>query len=132
MNGASNPAGSGTGSTRLATKVDQATQTPENIGRETRNFTLKALKLQLNVTPNTLNLRFEFLFSLSLITSLARLKHVLHVLQPVHGRIIYSQKRTQSIHLAVRPLSFVYSEINYSTRLDIAILGLSSMFVAIH
>lgn len=65
MNGASNPAGSGTGSTRLATKVDQATQTPENIGRETRNFTLKALKLQLNVTPNTLNLRFEFLFSLS-------------------------------------------------------------------
>ncbi|XP_061935419.1 5-hydroxytryptamine receptor 1A-beta isoform X2 [Apis cerana] len=58
VNGASNPAGSGTGSTRLATKVDQATQTPENIGRETRNFTLKALKLQLNVTPNTLNLRF--------------------------------------------------------------------------
>ncbi|XP_043789815.1 alpha-1D adrenergic receptor isoform X1 [Apis laboriosa] len=56
VNGASNPAGSGT--TRLATKVDQATQTPENIARETRNFTLKALKLQLNVTPNTLNLRF--------------------------------------------------------------------------
>ena len=74
VNGASNPAGSGTGATRLATKVDQATQTPENIGRETRNFTLKALKLQLNVTPNTLNLRFEFLFlfSLSLVTLLSR------------------------------------------------------------
>lgn len=58
VNGASNPTGSGTGA-KLATKVDQATQTPENIARETRNFTLKALKLQLNVTPNTLNLRFE-------------------------------------------------------------------------
>ncbi|KYN04720.1 PREDICTED: 5-hydroxytryptamine receptor 2B [Cyphomyrmex costatus] len=43
---------------RLKLKVDQATQTPENIARETRNFTLRALKLQLNVTPTTLNLRF--------------------------------------------------------------------------
>lgn len=56
VNGASNSTGSATG-TKLASKVDQATQTPENIARETRNFTLKALKLQLNVTPNTLNLR---------------------------------------------------------------------------
>ncbi|KOX74312.1 5-hydroxytryptamine receptor 2C [Melipona quadrifasciata] len=57
VNGASNPTGSTTG-TKLPTKVDQATQTPENIARETRNFTLRALKLQLNVAPNTLNLRF--------------------------------------------------------------------------
>ncbi|KAK9310750.1 hypothetical protein QLX08_000060 [Tetragonisca angustula] len=57
VNGASNPTGSTTG-TKLAAKVDQATQTPENIARETRNFTLRALKLQLNVAPNTLNLRF--------------------------------------------------------------------------
>ncbi|XP_068975725.1 5-hydroxytryptamine receptor 2C [Bombus flavifrons] len=57
VNGASNPAGS-TAGTKLRSKVDQATQTPENIARETRNFTLRALKLQLNVTPNTLNLRF--------------------------------------------------------------------------
>lgn len=54
VNGAGSPA---TGS-RTRSKVDQATQTPENIARETRNFTLRALKLQLNVTPNTLNLRF--------------------------------------------------------------------------
>ncbi|XP_029166554.1 5-hydroxytryptamine receptor 2A [Nylanderia fulva] len=54
VNGAGSPA-SGPG---LKSKVDQATQTPENIARETRNFTLRALKLQLNVTPNTLNLRF--------------------------------------------------------------------------
>ncbi|XP_017755043.1 PREDICTED: 5-hydroxytryptamine receptor 2B-like [Eufriesea mexicana] len=57
VNGASNSTGSATG-TKLTSKVDQATQTPENIARETRNFTLRALKLQLNVTPNTLNLRF--------------------------------------------------------------------------
>ncbi|XP_029676319.1 5-hydroxytryptamine receptor 2B [Formica exsecta] len=54
VNGAGSPA---TGP-RLKSKVDQATQTPENIARETRNFTLRALKLQLNVTPNNLNLRF--------------------------------------------------------------------------
>ncbi|XP_076238556.1 5-hydroxytryptamine receptor 2A [Calliopsis andreniformis] len=57
VNGASNPTGSTVGSKRTS-KVDQATQTPENIARETRNFTLRALKLQLNVTPTTLNLRF--------------------------------------------------------------------------
>ncbi|XP_044739523.1 5-hydroxytryptamine receptor 2C-like [Chrysoperla carnea] len=39
--------------------MDQSTQTPENIARETRNFKLRSLKLQLNnVTPSTLNLRF--------------------------------------------------------------------------
>jgi 5-hydroxytryptamine receptor 2 len=37
--------------------VDRSTQTPENIARETRNCRLKTLKLQLNVTPSTLNLR---------------------------------------------------------------------------
>lgn len=57
VNGAGSPA---TGS-RPRSKVDQATQTPENIARETRNFTLRALKLQLNVTPNTLNLRYRVL-----------------------------------------------------------------------
>ncbi|XP_053974405.1 alpha-1D adrenergic receptor isoform X1 [Hylaeus volcanicus] len=57
VNGASSPTGSAAG-TKLVSKVDQATQTPENIARETRNFTLRALKLQLNVAPNTLNLRF--------------------------------------------------------------------------
>ncbi|XP_076172641.1 5-hydroxytryptamine receptor 2A [Ptiloglossa arizonensis] len=57
VNGAGSPTGS-TAGTKLTSKVDQATQTPENIARETRNFTLRALKLQLNVTPNTLNLRF--------------------------------------------------------------------------
>ncbi|CAK9827806.1 5-hydroxytryptamine receptor 2B [Anthophora retusa] len=57
VNGAGNPTGSTAGA-KLAAKVDQATQTPDNIGRETRNFTLRALKLQLNVAPNTLNLRF--------------------------------------------------------------------------
>ncbi|XP_026667478.1 D(2) dopamine receptor A [Ceratina calcarata] len=55
VNGAGNSAGS---ATKLPSKVDQDTQTPENIARETRNFTLRALRLQLNVTPNTLNLRF--------------------------------------------------------------------------
>ncbi|XP_072763404.1 5-hydroxytryptamine receptor 2A isoform X1 [Anoplolepis gracilipes] len=55
VNGAGSPAA---GSQQHKSKVDQATQTPENIARETRNFTLRALKLQLNVTPNTLNLRF--------------------------------------------------------------------------
>lgn len=53
-----NGTGSPAGGPRLKSKVDQATQTPENIARETRNFTLRALKLQLNVTPTTLNLRF--------------------------------------------------------------------------
>ncbi|KAL6424350.1 hypothetical protein ACFW04_009861 [Cataglyphis niger] len=53
-----NGAGSPAPGSRLKLKVDQATQTPENIARETRNFTLRALKLQLNVTPNNLNLRF--------------------------------------------------------------------------
>ncbi|XP_076682534.1 5-hydroxytryptamine receptor 2A isoform X2 [Andrena cerasifolii] len=57
LNGAGGPAGS-TAAAKLTSKVDQATQTPENIARETRNFTLRALKLQLNVTPTTLNLRF--------------------------------------------------------------------------
>ncbi|XP_048264401.1 5-hydroxytryptamine receptor 2A isoform X2 [Bombus terrestris] len=57
VNGANNQTGS-TAGTELRSKVDQATQTPENIARETRNFTLRALKLQLNVTPNALNLRF--------------------------------------------------------------------------
>ncbi|CAK9819135.1 5-hydroxytryptamine receptor 2B [Anthophora quadrimaculata] len=57
VNGAGNPTGSAAGA-KLVAKVDQATQTPDNIGRETRNFTLRALKLQLNVAPNTLNLRF--------------------------------------------------------------------------
>ncbi|XP_024083867.1 5-hydroxytryptamine receptor 2B-like [Cimex lectularius] len=38
--------------------VDRSTQTPESIARETRNCRLKTLKLQLNVTPPTLNLRF--------------------------------------------------------------------------
>ncbi|XP_011867340.1 PREDICTED: alpha-1A adrenergic receptor isoform X1 [Vollenhovia emeryi] len=55
---AANGAGSPAAGSRLKSKVDQATQTPENIARETRNFTLRALKLQLNVTPTTLNLRF--------------------------------------------------------------------------
>ncbi|XP_014475833.1 PREDICTED: D(2) dopamine receptor [Dinoponera quadriceps] len=53
-----NGAGSPAAGSQLKSKVDQATQTPENIARETRNFTLRALKLQLNVTPTTLNLRF--------------------------------------------------------------------------
>ncbi|KYM77543.1 D(2)-like dopamine receptor [Atta colombica] len=53
-----NGAGSPAAGPRLKSKVDQTTQTPENIARETRNFTLRALKLQLNVTPTTLNLRF--------------------------------------------------------------------------
>ncbi|XP_011634459.1 5-hydroxytryptamine receptor 2A isoform X2 [Pogonomyrmex barbatus] len=53
-----NGAGSPAAGSRLKSKVDQATQTPENIARETRNFTLRALKLQLNVTPTALNLRF--------------------------------------------------------------------------
>nr|XP_034183987.1 5-hydroxytryptamine receptor 2B [Osmia lignaria] len=57
VNGAGSPTGSTVG-TKQGSKVDQATQTPENIARETRNFTLRALKLQLNVTPTTLNLRF--------------------------------------------------------------------------
>lgn len=52
-----NGAGSPAAGPQLKSKVDQATQTPENIARETRNFTLRALKLQLNVTPTTLNLR---------------------------------------------------------------------------
>ncbi|KAF6204181.1 hypothetical protein GE061_002521 [Apolygus lucorum] len=38
--------------------MDRSTQTPESIARETRNCRIKTLKLQLNVTPPTLNLRF--------------------------------------------------------------------------
>ncbi|XP_017779204.1 PREDICTED: 5-hydroxytryptamine receptor 2A-like, partial [Nicrophorus vespilloides] len=36
---------------------DQGTQTPENIARETRNFNLRSLKLQLNSVPSNLNFR---------------------------------------------------------------------------
>lgn len=36
---------------------DQGTQTPESMARDTRNNRLKNLRLQLNVTPSTLNLR---------------------------------------------------------------------------
>ncbi|XP_071569089.1 5-hydroxytryptamine receptor 2A [Temnothorax nylanderi] len=55
-------AGSSAAGPRLKLKVDQTTQTPENIARETPNFTLRALKLQLNVTPTTLNrLNLKFL-----------------------------------------------------------------------
>ncbi|XP_074109674.1 5-hydroxytryptamine receptor 2A isoform X2 [Cotesia typhae] len=43
---------------RCISKTDQATQTPENIARETRNFRLRSLKLHLNVAPTNLNLRF--------------------------------------------------------------------------
>ncbi|XP_044577918.1 5-hydroxytryptamine receptor 2B isoform X1 [Cotesia glomerata] len=42
---------------RCISKTDQATQTPENITRETRNFRLRSLKLHLNVAPTNLNLR---------------------------------------------------------------------------
>lgn len=38
---------------------DQGTQTPENIARETRNFNLRSLKLQLNSVPSNLNFRWE-------------------------------------------------------------------------
>ncbi|XP_039295759.1 alpha-2 adrenergic receptor [Nilaparvata lugens] len=37
---------------------DQGTQTPENIDRETRNSRLRSLRLQLNVSPSTINLSF--------------------------------------------------------------------------
>lgn len=38
---------------------DQSTQTPENIARETRNFKLRSLKLQLNNVPTNLtNFRY--------------------------------------------------------------------------
>lgn len=56
MNGAGTQERGGSGP-RGSGKVDQGTQTPENIARETRNFKLRTLKLQLNVTPTTLNLR---------------------------------------------------------------------------
>nr|CAD7193990.1 unnamed protein product [Timema douglasi] len=39
-------------------RCDQGTQTPENIARETRNFRLRSLRLQLSMGPSTLNLRF--------------------------------------------------------------------------
>ncbi|PSN39751.1 hypothetical protein C0J52_26036, partial [Blattella germanica] len=39
-------------------RCDQGTQTPDNIARETRNFRLRSLKLQLSMGPSTLNLRF--------------------------------------------------------------------------
>ncbi|XP_069701878.1 D(2) dopamine receptor [Periplaneta americana] len=45
--------GAGSGGT-----CDQGTQTPDIIGRETRNFRLRSLKLQLSMGPSTLNLRF--------------------------------------------------------------------------
>lgn len=39
---------------------DQSTQTPENIARETRNFRLRTLKLQLNNVPTNLtNFRYR-------------------------------------------------------------------------
>nr|CAD7444576.1 unnamed protein product [Timema bartmani] len=38
-------------------RCDQGTQTPENIARETRNFRLRSLRLQLSMGPSTLNLR---------------------------------------------------------------------------
>ncbi|XP_022918963.1 5-hydroxytryptamine receptor 2C [Onthophagus taurus] len=36
---------------------DKSTQTPENIAKETRNFRLRSLKLQLNSVPSNLNFR---------------------------------------------------------------------------
>ncbi|XP_066591392.1 5-hydroxytryptamine receptor 2B isoform X2 [Prorops nasuta] len=57
LNGAGNPSGNTSGASP-GSKMDQTTQTPDNIVRETRNFNLRSLKLQLNVTPTTLNLRF--------------------------------------------------------------------------
>ncbi|XP_043288565.1 D(2) dopamine receptor isoform X2 [Venturia canescens] len=50
--------GPGGGGARICVKMDQGTQTPENIARETRNFTLRSLKLHLNVAPTHLSLRF--------------------------------------------------------------------------
>nr|XP_018899668.1 PREDICTED: D(2) dopamine receptor [Bemisia tabaci] len=64
VNGGSNVSESGSKSgvpvvpTVDASVCDRETQTPDNIARETRNFRLKTLRLQLNVTPSTLNLRF--------------------------------------------------------------------------
>ncbi|XP_020289338.1 5-hydroxytryptamine receptor 2A [Pseudomyrmex gracilis] len=56
VNGAGSPAA---GSPRPKSKVDQATQTSENMGNtDTRNYNLRPLKLQLNVTPTTLNFKF--------------------------------------------------------------------------
>lgn len=51
--------GSGAGGVLTASRgrCDQGTQTPDNIARETRNFRLRSLKLQLSMGPSTLNLR---------------------------------------------------------------------------
>ncbi|KAK9703634.1 hypothetical protein QE152_g29210 [Popillia japonica] len=49
-NGGNNTSTSSTG------HRDQSTQTPDNIAKETRNFKLRSLKLQLNNVPTNLNL----------------------------------------------------------------------------
>lgn len=51
--------GSGAGGAVSASRgrCDQGTQTSDNIARETRNFRLRSLKLQLSMGPSTLNLR---------------------------------------------------------------------------
>ncbi|XP_031343923.1 5-hydroxytryptamine receptor 2B isoform X2 [Photinus pyralis] len=48
---------SATGSSSGTKHRDQSTQTPENIAKETRNFKLRSLKLQLNNVPSNLNFR---------------------------------------------------------------------------
>jgi len=49
--------GAGGGLNASSGRCDQGTQTPDNIARETRNFRLRSLKLQLSMGPSTLNLR---------------------------------------------------------------------------
>jgi 5-hydroxytryptamine receptor 2 len=49
--------GAGGGLSAQSGSCDHGTQTPENIARETRNFRLRSLKLQLSMGPSTLNLR---------------------------------------------------------------------------
>ena len=49
--------GAGGGLSASSGRCDQETQTPDNIARETRNFRLRSLKLQLSMGPSTLNLR---------------------------------------------------------------------------
>ena len=52
------PGPGGSGRSSSCAKIDQGTQTPENIARETRIFTLRSLKLHLNVAaPTNLHLR---------------------------------------------------------------------------
>ncbi|KAG8241672.1 hypothetical protein J6590_081990 [Homalodisca vitripennis] len=51
-------ANGGSGRGEGASSCDQGTQTPENIARETRNSRPRTLRLPLNVTPTTLNLRY--------------------------------------------------------------------------